>query len=101
LVWRALGNSPRPLKVFVHLYGPDNTVDIFAQRDGEPLAGAAPTNTWVAGEYLEDDYLVDLPPGLAPGRYRLGLGLYDPELLQRLPVGTADHIILTEIEILR
>lgn len=75
--WRALAPIPIRYKVFVHLVGPEGRP--VAQTDREPVGWRRPTVTWRPGESLEDRYGVWLPPGLAPGSYRLTLGLYGPD----------------------
>jgi hypothetical protein len=60
---------------FVHLVNQDD--QIVAQDDHVPQQGHRPTNTWLSGEVVEDDYELRLPADLAPGRYRLVVGLYD------------------------
>lgn len=81
--WQAIAPTPGRYKLFVHLVDPGNPADIRAQADLYP---SLPTNTWVPGEYLHDDVTLDLPPGLAPGRYDLLVGFYDEATGARLPV---------------
>ena len=40
----------------------------------------------VKDEWLRDSADMRLPKGLTPGTYRLLVGLYDPDMLQRVPV---------------
>jgi hypothetical protein len=55
-----------------------------------PVGGSAPTSSWAAGDErptpIEDRIGLALPGDLAPGAYRLVVGLYDPATRQRLPV---------------
>ena len=81
--WQAIAPTPSRYKLFVHLVDPGNPAGIRAQADLYP---SLPTNTWVPGEYLHDDVTLDLPPGLAPGRYDLLVGFYDEATGARLPV---------------
>jgi 4-amino-4-deoxy-L-arabinose transferase-like glycosyltransferase len=103
LVWQAVNSSAAPLKVFVHLYGLNDTANVLAQHDGDPAGGSAPTTGWLPGEYIEDEHIVPLDAALAPGDYRIGVGMYDPNTLQRLPVqsaaGAADVVLLTTVHI--
>ena len=71
LIWQAVQPSASPLKVFVHLYGLDDTVNVLAQHDGEPAEAQAPTTGWLPGEYIEDEHVVSLDASLAAGDYRL------------------------------
>jgi hypothetical protein len=40
---------------------------------------------WVEGDLVADRYDLSLPPGSPSGLYRLLVGMYDPDTLQRLP----------------
>jgi hypothetical protein len=90
-----------PLAAFVHLVGPDGK--IAAQHDSPPCGGACPSTGWEAGDELLDEHRLALPPTLAPGRYRLLAGFYDPATGQRLrrsdgaPEG--DHALITELDV--
>ena len=101
-VWQL--NAAQPgLRLFAHLVGPD----------GVPLAQAdrldAPSESWVAGDWLVQLHEIIIPTETAVGHYPLTIGLYtcldaDCEQTQRLPVvqnGTAvgDHLQLTELVI--
>ena len=103
LIWQALHQSATPLKVFAHLYTLADTVQVLAQHDGPPAGGAILTSTWLEGEYIEDTHVIPLDASLPPGTYRLGVGMYDPDLLQRLSVrsdtGVADVVLLTNVSI--
>lgn len=80
--------APQPprtsYKVFVHLL--DNTGQLRAQQDSIPLGGTLPTDRWYPGEYITDSYSIPLPPDLTPGDYRIEIGMYDPNTLERLSV---------------
>jgi hypothetical protein len=96
LVWRALAAPPADYFVFVHLV--DENDDIVSQIDWIPVEGTRPTRGWRGGEVLVDPYRLPLPAELPPGAYRLWVGLYDPEMGQRLPVaGDPDgrHLLFT------
>jgi hypothetical protein len=103
LIWQAVQPSTQSLKVFVHLYRADDPTNVLAQHDGEPAGGQAPTTGWLAGEFLEDEHVINLAPTLAPGDYQLGVGLYDPGTLQRLTVqsadGATDRLPLTTVHV--
>jgi len=83
---------------FVQLLDPNNRV--LAQEDHIPQRGAAPTTSWLPGEYVVDQYTLTLPESLPPGPYRLIAGLYDVRTMQRVPVIDAqgqpigDHVLL-------
>jgi hypothetical protein len=76
LLWSAATDIPQPYKVFVHLI--DDSGTPLAQRDSEPAGGSRPTTTWQPGEIIIDNHGLLLPLELAPGTYRLVVGLYDP-----------------------
>ncbi len=52
---------------------------IAAQADGPPAGGARPTTSWRPGEVITDPREIPLPADLAPGRYVVLIGLYDPD----------------------
>ena len=70
--------------VFVHLLNEaDQTV---GYGDGVPMDSWYPTSFWEPGETLTDTHHIHVPPGVAPGAYRIAVGLYDPATGRRLPV---------------
>jgi hypothetical protein len=104
LTWQATRPFDRDLKLFLHLL--DAAGQLVAQVD--PLAGAGAgsqgmdylTSQWAPGELILDEVAVDIPPDTPPGPYRLALGLYDANTLQRLPVvGREDGQVEMEIEL--
>ena len=92
--WRALQPIDTSFTGFVHLL--DQTGQIVAQDDHVPQQGRRPTNAWLSGEVIEDDYELRLPADLAPGRYRLVAGLYDASTagLPRLGATEAGEIVV-------
>jgi hypothetical protein len=100
LYWRALAPTPGRYKLFAHLVDPGSPADIRAQADLYP---SLPTTTWTPGEYLREDVTLELPPGLAPGRYDLIIGFYDEATGGRLPLLDAvgqslgDSLLLQQI----
>ena len=82
--WQAATQPQTDYKVFVHLSGADEQV--MAQHDGVPMLWAYPTSAWSAGEIVADRIILALPADLAPGRYRLWIGLYDEATGERLSV---------------
>lgn len=101
LVWRALATTDISYTGFVQLLGPQNQV--IAQEDHIPRRGEAPTTSWIAGEFVQDEYELHLPEALPPGPYRLIAGLYDSGTMQRVPVNyglnepEGDHVLLLNI----
>lgn len=84
LAWHVLDGTTTSYWRFLHLADAENRP--LAQRDGVPGEGTLPTTSWVAGEYLADDVGLAIPADLAPGTYRLVVGLFDPATGARLPV---------------
>jgi hypothetical protein len=98
LYWQAEASFPADYTIFVHLLGPDGVPVINADH-----APPRPTTNWIEGEIVADAVTLSIPPDLPPGKYPLEVGLYniaDPNYT-RLPLADspADHIILTEIEV--
>lgn len=88
LAWQAAEPIPEAYKVFVHLQAAGGR--LAAQRDAEPLDGTRPTTGWHPGETIADRAGLWLPADLAPGEYRLLLGLYDAVTGERVPVGSGE-----------
>ncbi|HEY3079690.1 MAG TPA: glycosyltransferase family 39 protein [Chloroflexota bacterium] len=84
LHWQAVADTRTAYAVFVHLI--DANERPLAQRDGAPGGGALPTTGWLPGEYLADEHAVPIPADLAPGEYRLAVGMYEPTAGRRAPV---------------
>jgi hypothetical protein len=101
LYWRTAAPVKDDLTVFVQLLDPAGR--LVTQHDGQPLYGYLPTRSWSPGDLIPDRHRLPLPEDLPPGRYRLIVGMYALETLERLPVrtaqGAADYVLLTEIEL--
>jgi hypothetical protein len=103
LDWEAADTIAEPYKVFVHVLG-QNGLPV-AQQDNEPVNGTYPTNRWRRGERVSDPYAFVLPADLAPGQYRVEVGLYRIGDLSRLPVLDEnlavldDKVFLTPIQV--
>ena len=104
LYWLAEQNPAEDYKVFIHLVPyPDGGA--VAQEDTEPIGGFDHTSRWEAGELVEDDHSLSLPVGLAPGKYRVEMGVYRQNPVQNLRVSGArlalpgDRVVLTDITI--
>lgn len=75
LVWQARRTPTRDLTVFIHLV--DSAGNIVAQSDRRPFGGRFPTPVWRPGEMLKDELSIPVPGQIAPGEYRIRIGLYD------------------------
>ncbi|MBI4671623.1 MAG: DUF2723 domain-containing protein [Chloroflexi bacterium] len=84
LFWNAHRTPDTSYKVFVHLL--DANGALRAQQDSIPQRGALPTQRWFPGEYVTDEYALVLPNDLAPGAYRLAIGMYDETTGARVPL---------------
>jgi hypothetical protein len=84
LYWSAHRQPEASYKVFLHFV--DSNGQLRAQQDALPKSNTLPTNRWFAGEYVTDDYVLTLPPDLAPGDYRIVVGMYDPATGVRVPL---------------
>ncbi|MDX1616197.1 MAG: DUF2142 domain-containing protein, partial [Candidatus Promineifilaceae bacterium] len=84
LRWQVEQAPNRDLTTFVHLGEP--TAPPLAQGDSPPIDGHYPTRVWEAGEVIVDGYRLTLPADLAPGRYPVTVGLYEPDSGRRVPL---------------
>jgi hypothetical protein len=82
LYWQSAAKIDKDYTVFVHLL--DASGNVRAQIDASPRGGRYPTSLWDAGEIVRDDYALALPRALAPGDYRIEIGLYAYPSLTRL-----------------
>ncbi|GJM40834.1 MAG: hypothetical protein DHS20C20_11160 [Ardenticatenaceae bacterium] len=103
-VWQLQAAVAPDLRLFTHVLGPD----------GNPLAQAdrldAPSNRWVAGDWLVQLHEMLIPADTAVGEYPLTIGLYhclDTACAQteRLTVwqdetAVGDHLPLTQLEVI-
>ncbi len=84
LFWSALAPMPTDSTVFIHVRDVDGVT--LAQQDSQPLDGDYPTSQWRVNETVIDVHNVELPPDLPPGQYRVWVGMYQMETMERLPV---------------
>ena len=87
LQWEALATPGADYKVFVHLL--DAAGQVVRQFDAMPCQWGCPTGQWQAGEVVLDQATIALA-GLPAGEYRLAVGLYSAETLDRLPAQASD-----------
>ena len=85
LFWEALAMPANSYTVFTHIVTDDPAQKI-GQRDQLPVAGKYPTSTWRRGDFITDSYAVPIDPNTRPGSYRVIVGLYRLETLERLPI---------------
>jgi hypothetical protein len=87
LYWRASAAMETDYRVFAHVLGVEDQV--WANSDGQPASGTAPTSQWQPGQVVED--VRDLTVGLTtpPDFYDIEVGVYAPGG-PRLPVIAED-----------
>jgi hypothetical protein len=90
IFWRSTQVSPEAkVKVFVHVRKADSQ-DVIRADHWILEDYVVPSSRWerlVAHDSLiRDDSILDLPADLSPGTYKILVGLYKPDSLERLPV---------------
>ncbi len=106
LYWQATGRMEASYTVFTHLLDEDER--LVAQKDSPPQCGAAPTNSWLEGEIVVDEYQIEVGADTRPGKYRLEVGMYQATSGQRLPAFSeegerlpGDRILLDQVIAIR
>jgi len=101
--WEGLKRVDKDYKIFVHFKSKDS---IF-QHDHKPLEGryykgSYKTNEWPEEEKVKEDYEISVPENLAPGTYKITIGVWDPKSGKRLIVKgeRKDEVEVGAIEIL-
>jgi hypothetical protein len=84
LRWRGLRPMDDDYTVFVHLVGPDGR--LHGQVDSWPVQGSYPTSEWSPGSDVSDPYDVRLDADAPAGEYRVEVGWYLLETMERLRV---------------
>jgi hypothetical protein len=79
LYWHARARPEKNYHVFVHIV--DARGQLVAQTDGAPRGNRYPTRIWDAGERVPDAHALNV----APGKYTILFGMYDPISGERLP----------------
>lgn len=103
LYWQARQDVSHNYSVFTHLLSEEG--ERVAQMDSWPQKGQAPTSGWRAGTLVDDRYELAVPADTPPGVYRIHVGLYSSETLQRLRLldmggqPYADHVALCPIRV--
>lgn len=88
LAMRALRPLDRAYSVFVHLYGDPTPYEggpLLAQVD-RSACEPYPSNLWQQDEWVFSTFLLAIPEDLPPGRYQIGIGVYDSATGARLPL---------------
>jgi len=97
LSWQSDRKPLQDYIVFAQLL--DASQNLVTGFDRPPLDGAYPTSTWLPGQTIVDPRSIPIA-GVAPGQYRLIIGLYDPLTQARLKTALgADFVELTLVQI--
>ena len=88
LYWQAEAQFEQNYTAFIHVIGPDG--QLYGQMDHIPGGGAFPTTGWLTGEFLTDEYAIQIAPEAPAGDYQLAIGMYNPDTGQRLTVSNSD-----------
>jgi len=83
-LWTKRSEGNRAYTQFYHVL--DETGRLVAQQDQLHKKGRYPTSVWSIGELVPETVQIVLPPGSAPGTYKIATGLYDSSTGERLPV---------------
>jgi mannosyltransferase len=104
LYWQAMTPMEERYTVFTHLL--DGNAQIQAQVDTEPVGGGWPTDRWVPGEVVRDNYALTVAPGALPGPHVLEVGMYLLATMGRLPVrdpasgsDMGDRVLLDTVQV--
>jgi hypothetical protein len=102
LLWQAAEPPREPLVVVVQLLAAGDR--LVANLEEEPAGGRYPTQQWAAAELVRDRHALGLPSDLAPGTYRLIVGIYRAEDRVRLKtrvslLGERDYFMLKRLSV--
>jgi 4-amino-4-deoxy-L-arabinose transferase-like glycosyltransferase len=81
--WYARTHPTAIYAVFNHLTTADGVM--VAQVDSWPQGGRMLSTQWQAGEYIADEYVLDIPLDAPPGPYTLYVGVYNAANDERQP----------------
>lgn len=95
LYWEALADLDTNYSVFTHVLGEQQR--LWAQDDGWPLDGDAPTATWRRGQRIVDPYELTVAADAPPGVYELEVGMYDASGTRLSLLGPGGHVQDTRI----
>jgi 4-amino-4-deoxy-L-arabinose transferase-like glycosyltransferase len=84
LYWQSQGGLTEDYTVFVHVVDAQGRTVV--QSDSMPRGGFYPTSYWREGEVVPDEHCLRFPSNVRPGTYRLLMGMYQLETMQRLAV---------------
>jgi hypothetical protein len=76
VTWRADSTIRERYVVQVHLV--DQYGHIWKSAEQEPQGGSLPTNQWIAGQSVQDQYGLHIDHTVPTGEYRITVQVYDP-----------------------
>lgn len=88
LTWHTITPPDQTYTVFLQLL--NESGQVVAQIDRQPVVGLQPTHTWQTDELIVDHYALPIAPDLSPGDYQLIVGMYGWPSLERLSVMDGD-----------
>lgn len=91
LAWQSQQPLDTDLTVFTQLLGPDGRV--WGQQDNQPRGGWYGTSLWQPGQVVTDDYAFQVSADAPPGEYRLLVGWYNSQTLERLPLADGTDFV--------
>jgi len=97
LYWQAREEIGESYIVFTHLL--DGEGNILGQQDGIPVEGLYPTLAWLAGQVVEDKHRIPITATAPAGSYRIAVGMYQLDSLERLEAVDAEGNPLPEGQI--
>jgi len=97
LYWQAREEIEESYIVFTHLL--DRERNKQGQQDSIPVEGMYPTSSWLAGQVVEDKHRISIADTAPTGSYRIAVGMYELDSLERLEAVDADGNPLPEGQI--
>jgi len=103
LYWESLAPMDVRYRAFVHLIGPDDTR--WSQHDDDPACRLLTTDMR-PGQTSSRQFRLPIDPATPPGEYRVILGIYHPDTLERLDIwdnlaqqSPGDSVVLGRVNI--
>jgi hypothetical protein len=106
LYWFAEETPSQDYEVFLQLLPPDDT-EAVVEAHSMPILGYGPTTRWEPGELVVDAHHLYLDEGIAPGLYRLAIGLSGRGSTQTLAVQQSpgqleeNRVVLMEVQVVQ
>jgi hypothetical protein len=98
LYWQAREEIEESYIIFTHLL--DSERNKQGQQDSIPVEGMYPTSSWLAGQVVEDKHRISIADTAPTGSYRIAVGMYELDSLERLEAVDAEGNPLPEGQIM-